>query len=986
MKNFFLFLLTALFAVNAFAYEKQTWNYETGAKLSVGSSGDYAMDIYYPETGEAPYPVLIYVGGNAWQNNNYKTTAYNEASSFLEYALQRGYAVVCPNNRNGGVGSYFPAPFHDARAVIRFLHNNGEGMDKFPRDIDTSFIAFSGYGLGSFAAILMTTRRNVNEFYDWDIEGTVGNFLDKSSAVDAVADFSCLTAQKDYVNNATWFPNIFETSGDWYRMCYTVLTAATWSSSKNWAPTIMIHCLQLVKTEDVTNLYNILKEPLGDDCELNTTNLESKFPTDNATHEAVMNFLDRIRAQKAEKAKESEPVVKALTGRFSVSDDEHIIFAQGNLQYKAKTDQWCLANNQYDMIGAKNANASSTYSGWIDLFGFATSGVAAKPWETSTTNTPYALPNEITTTIAGTDYDWLHYNTLLNDGGFEWRLLSAAEWDYLLNTRTDAADLQGQALVNNVKGYILLPDDWTCPTGLSFTKTPLNYTTNVYTLEQWEQMETAGAVFLPAAGNRYGTDVNALAAGIGYYWTGDLGESESTANVLSFAGYTKAKNNDGPRCQGHAVRPVRSIKKYTVTFVNYDGTELQSGLVEDGATPAYAGETPAKSATAQYTYTFNGWTPDIVAATAAATYTATYSETVNKYTVTFVDSEDKTLKTEEVEYGKSATAPDVPFVDGYHFTAWDKAFDNITADLTVKAQYAINTYTVTFIDWDEKELKSENVEHGSAATAPVDPTREGYTFTGWDKAFDVVKSDLTVTALYEEVATVYFTVTYYDWDMKVLGTEQVEEGHDAKGLETDPEREGYTFTGWSKSLTNITSDLSVQAQYEVAKVWYTVTYYDWDLTVLGTEKVEEGHDAKGLETDPEREGYDFTGWSKPLTNITSDLSVQAQYEEKKVYFTVTYYDWDLTVLGTEKVEEGHDAKGLETDPEREGYDFTGWSKPLTNITSDLSVQAQYEKKEPTALDNTETAPRTAPRKFIENGVLYIYRNGILYTPHGTRLD
>ena len=918
MKNFFLFLLTALFAVNAFAYEKQTWDYERGAKLSVGSSGDYAMDIYYPETGEAPYPVLIYVGGNAWQSNNYKTTAYDEASSFLEYALQRGYAVVCPNNRNGGVGSYFPAPFHDARAVIRFLHNNGEGMDEFPRDIDTSFIAFSGYGLGSFAAILMTTRRNVNEFYDWDIEGTVGNFLDKSSAVDAVADFSCLTAQKDYVNNATWFPNIFETSGEWNRMCYTMLTAATWSSSKNWAPTIMIHCFQLINTEDVTNVYNILKEPLGEDCELNTTDLVAKFPTDNATHVAVMNFLDRIRAQKAEKA--NEPVVKALTGRFSVSDDEHIIFAQGNLQYKAKTDQWCLANNQYDMIGAKNANASSTYSGWIDLFGFATSGVAAKPWETSTTNTPYALPNEITTTIAGTDYDWLHYNTPINDGGFEWRLLSAAEWDYLLKTRTDAADLQGQAVVNDVKGYILLPDDWTCPTGLSFTKTPLNFTTNVYTLEQWEQMEAAGAVFLPAAGNRYGTDVNALAAGIGYYWTGDLGESASTANVLSFAGYTKAKNNEGPRCQGHAIRPIRSIKKYTVTFVNYDGTELQSGLVEDGATPAYTGETPAKPATAQYTYTFNGWTPDIVAATAAATYTATYSETVNKYTVTFVDSEDNTIKTEEVEYGKSATAPEAPFVDGYHFTAWDKAFDNITSDLTVKAQYAINIYTVTFIDWDEKELKSENVEHGSAATAPVDPTREGYTFTGWDKAFDVVKSDLTVTALYEEVATVYFTVTYYDWDMKVLGTEQVEEGHDAKGLETDPEREGYTFTGWSKPLTNITSDLNVQAQYEVAKVWYTVTYYDWDLTVLGTEKVEEGKDAIGLETDPEREGYDFTGWSKPLTNITSDLS----------------------------------------------------------------VQAQYEKKEATAIDEADT--QTVHRKFFRNGTLLIDRNGILYTPHGTRLD
>ncbi|MCR4665001.1 MAG: InlB B-repeat-containing protein, partial [Paludibacteraceae bacterium] len=128
----------------------------------------------------------------------------------------------------------------------------------------------------------------------------------------------------------------------------------------------------------------------------------------------------------------------------------------------------------------------------------------------------------------------------------------------------------------------------------------------------------------------------------------------------------------------------------------------------------------------------------------------------------------------------------------------------------------------------------------------------------------------------------------------------------------------------------------------------------------------------------------FTGWSKPLTNITSDLSVQAQYEVAKVWYTVTYYDWNLTILGTEKVAEGETAEGWKPEPEREGYDFTGWSKPLTNITSDLNVQAQYEKKEATTLDETDTW--TTPRKFFRNGTLLIDRNGILYTPHGTRLD
>jgi len=118
--------------------------------------------------------------------------------------------------------------------------------------------------------------------------------------------------------------------------------------------------------------------------------------------------------------------------------------------------------------------------------------------------------------------------------------------------------------------------------------------------------------------------------------------------------------------------------------------------------------------------------------------------------------------------------------------------------------------------------------------------------------------------------------------------------------------------------------------------------------------------------------------------------VQAQYEVAKVWYTVTYYDWDLTILGTEKVAEGETAEGWKPEPEREGYDFTGWSKPLTNITSDLSVQAQYEKKEPTAIEDIDSTTQTdgttsAARKFIDNGILYIRCNGKTYTAQGAEL-
>jgi uncharacterized repeat protein (TIGR02543 family) len=120
------------------------------------------------------------------------------------------------------------------------------------------------------------------------------------------------------------------------------------------------------------------------------------------------------------------------------------------------------------------------------------------------------------------------------------------------------------------------------------------------------------------------------------------------------------------------------------------------------------------------------------------------------YTVTFKDHDDTVLKTEEVVHGENATAPADPTRTGYTFTGWSVPFDNITSDLIVTAEYTINEYTVTFEDFDGTELKVEVVEYGSNATPPDDPTREGFNFTGWDGDYINVMEDLTITALYEE--------------------------------------------------------------------------------------------------------------------------------------------------------------------------------------------------------------------------------------------
>ena len=123
----------------------------------------------------------------------------------------------------------------------------------------------------------------------------------------------------------------------------------------------------------------------------------------------------------------------------------------------------------------------------------------------------------------------------------------------------------------------------------------------------------------------------------------------------------------------------------------------------------------------------------------------------------FEDKDGNVLKTQVVDKDASATPPEAPAVEGYTFTGWEGNYTSVTQDEIVTAKYSKNapvTYTVTFVDHDGSIIEAVIVESGSSATAPTAPTRDGYTFIGWDKAFDNVTSDMTVTALYEQNAVI----------------------------------------------------------------------------------------------------------------------------------------------------------------------------------------------------------------------------------------
>jgi hypothetical protein len=195
---------------------------------------------------------------------------------------------------------------------------------------------------------------------------------------------------------------------------------------------------------------------------------------------------------------------------FSVSASKTVTFSPGNLQYHPANDEWRFAPNQTDYIGEDNANISETYSGWIDLFGW---GTGNNPTNASTDYNDYP-----------TFVDW-GVNKIGSDAPNTWRTLTYDEWRYVCFNRPNADELIGVAEVNGVNGLILLPDSWTCPSGVTF-KSGFDYdwctecygSYQTFSSSEWSKLEASGVVFFPAAGNRGGSVVDDVQID-GSYWS-----------------------------------------------------------------------------------------------------------------------------------------------------------------------------------------------------------------------------------------------------------------------------------------------------------------------------------------------------------------------------------------------------------------------------------------------------------------------------------
>lgn len=301
----------------------------------------------------------------------------------------------------------------------------------------------------------------------------------------------------------------------------------------------------------------------------------------------------------------------SLPARFKVSADKEVVFARGNLQYSTQGEHacadgttqkgtWRIAENQYDFIGDANANIAEDYTGYIDLFGWGTSGwsggiAAYQPWSTSLSSANYYAGGKGENNLTGAYAfaDWGVYNAISNAGNKPqlWRTLSAEENTYLfvLNRWT-------MATVDDKLGFMLFPSDFTAPAGISIkyiwkadgNEAPTefddpDYEGNIYTKEQFVQLENAGVVFFPCAKYRLeGTNIVPLNT-LGMYWstTQAYAEDDTWALGWGVGKYTANPASFGDRAFGRSVRLVHDVDSKTALNNATTKSKAQK-VVKDG--------------------------------------------------------------------------------------------------------------------------------------------------------------------------------------------------------------------------------------------------------------------------------------------------------------------------------------------------------------------------------------------------------------------
>ena len=194
--------------------------------------------------------------------------------------------------------------------------------------------------------------------------------------------------------------------------------------------------------------------------------------------------------------------------------------------------------------------------------------------------------------------------------------------------------------------------------------------------------------------------------------------------------------------------PVWNTNKYTITFDTNGGSEI-APITQDYGTEITAPDNPTRKG-----YTFKGWDKEIPETMPAENITVKAQWKINQYTITFDTNGGSEIAPITQDYGTEITAPANPTRKGYTFKGWDKEIPETmpAENMTVKAQWEINQYTIAFDTNGGSEIAPITQDYGTEITAPDNPTRKGYTFKGWDKEIPetMPAENITITARWKD--------------------------------------------------------------------------------------------------------------------------------------------------------------------------------------------------------------------------------------------
>ena len=390
--------------------------------------------------------------------------------------------------------------------------------------------------------------------------------------------------------------------------------------------------------------------------------------------------------------------------------------------------------------------------------------------------------------------------------------------------------------------------------------------------------------------------------------------------------------------------------EYTVTWNNYDNSQLEQDLnVPYGDTPSYDSATPTKPGTAEFSYTFSGWSPTVSAVTGDITYTAQFTETTNEYTVTWMKDTTQLEQDVDVLYGTqpdyngllagSYVTPEFTFT----FVGWntdpnattgvaDTALPTVSGDVTYYAIYSkvTNEYTVTWmkdttqLEQDVDVLYGTQPDYNGLLAGSYVTPEFTFTFVGWntdpnattgvaDTALPTVSGDVTYYAIYSKVTNEY-TVTWMkdttqlEQDVDVLYGTQPDYNGLLAGSYVTPEFT-FTFVGWNTdpnattgvadtALPTVSGDVTYYAIYSKVTNEYTVTWEDEDGTQLEQDlNVPYGDTPSFDSATPTKAAtaqftYTFAGWTPVVDTVTGDVTYTATYTETLNDYTVTWNNFN----------------------------------------------------------------------------------------------